>query len=378
MKEQQLYINNVVEKFQTVVREYGLSRIMCVCGKQVQCLDVANAVCNQQEVEIVFSNYEPNPQYESVVKGVEIFNKMNCDGIIAIGGGSAIDVAKGVKIFAKQTGNPLTWMEKVAEIEDTHIPLFVMPTTAGTGSEATSFLVVYHQGMKLSIEKSWLIPECIFFDSSLLDGLPLYQKKVTLLDAFSHCVESYWSVNATETSREYAKKGLVLILKYYKGYLCNGKDETEQVQKAAYYAGKAINISKTTAAHALSYKITSLYGEPHGGAVARCLRYVWEYTYNKSVNENNLDLIHVLSELAVIMNTNDILSSIQKYSEMLQYLNVLKTITVTGEDMQLLVDCVNVERMSNHPITFSKEDIRVIYENMFNDCINTEGIQYES
>ena len=87
-----------------------------------------------------------------------------------------------------------------------------MPTTAGTGSEATKYAVIYYNGEKQSINDESIIPSTVLFDSSILDSLPSYQKKATVLDAFSHSIESMWSINSTKESKEYSKEALTLII----------------------------------------------------------------------------------------------------------------------------------------------------------------------
>ena len=146
-----------------------------------------------------------------------------------------------------------------------------MPTTAGTGSEATRYAVIYFDGEKQSISDYSCIPSAVLMDASVLKTLPIYQKKSTMMDAFCHAIESYWSVNSSEESRQYSRRAIQLIMENKDLYIGNDETGNTQMLKAAHLAGKAINLTQTTAGHAMCYKLTSLYGIAHGHAAALCV-----------------------------------------------------------------------------------------------------------
>ena len=196
-----------------------------------------------------FSDFQPNPKYESVVAGIEALRAHHCDFIIAAGGGSAMDVAKCIKLFSEMDLSK-NCLEQ--EIVENALPLLAIPTTAGTGSEATRFAVIYYQGNKQSVAHPSCVPGWVLMEPELLESLPMYQRKATMLDAFCHAAESFWSVNSTEDSREDAAEAIRLVLKYADSYLANEKDGNEQMLRAANIAGKAINVTQTTAGHAMA------------------------------------------------------------------------------------------------------------------------------
>ena len=135
-----------------------------------------------------FSDFQPNPLYESVVEGVRLFNESGAKLIVAVGGGSAMDVAKCIKLYSNMDPSK-NYLEQ--EIVPNDVVLLAVPTTAGTGSEATRFAVIYYEGKKQSVADYSIIPSVVLFDESALETLPLYQKKATVLDAFCHAIESY-------------------------------------------------------------------------------------------------------------------------------------------------------------------------------------------
>ena len=229
------------------------------------------------------SFFTPNPLYEDVCKGIKLFNAKGCDTIIAVGGGSSIDVAKCIKLYCKMSDDRL-YLEQ--EYKDTGVKLIAIPTTAGTGSESTRYAVIYYDGKKQSVTHESIIPDVAILEPKVLKTLPLYQKKCTMMDALCQGIESWWSVNSTDESKEYSKIAVESIMKWWKEYIFENTDESAQhIMNAANYAGRAICITQTTAPHAFSYKITSLYGLPHGHAVAVCLPEIWTFIDKKKGDE---------------------------------------------------------------------------------------------
>ena len=280
-----------------------------------------------------FSDFKPNPVYEDALKGVEAFK--GCDCIVSIGGGSAIDVAKAIKYF--------TCLNEKGEFIYKNIKHYAVPTTAGTGSESTRYAVIYKDGVKQSLTHDAIYPDVAVLVPSLLETLPLYPKKCTLLDALCHSIESIWSINATEQSVKYAQEAIELIKENYKEYLNGNNVIISSIQKAANLAGKAINISQTTAAHALSYKITSLYKIPHGYAVALTLPILWKNLIDHNICLENENI------------------TLEEFYEIFNYMNLANKIKISDEDLQILTKSVNAIRLGNYPIQLDEKDIKNVY-----------------
>ncbi len=310
--------------------------------------------CLEQEAISVtcFSEYSPNPKYNEVREAIALFRKRCCNYILAIGGGSAIDVAKCVKAFLYSEEDYL----EHPSVEN-NIPLLVIPTTAGTGSEATQFAVLYHLSKKYSVDYPHIKPNVVMFEPKLLYGLSEYQKKATLMDALCQCIESYWALGRTEESKICSIKGIRIIIQNYKLYLQNDPGVYSVIQQAAYLSGQAINQTRTTAAHAMSYKLTSIYGIPHGHAVALCMRYLWPYMIENMPPEQNSIMKELCKELGNNYKESDIFEKI--YMEFSFNQNYEFHF---DRDIEELCDSVNVERLSNHPIALSKTVIRNIYK----------------
>ena len=277
---------------------------------------------------IIFSKFTPNPKYEEMLEGLKLFKNNNCDLIISLGGGSSIDVAKAIKLSlnADLDSEIPTFKQTYIHNDVNHI---CIPSTSGTGSESTRHTVLYLNNEKQSISSPVIVPNYVILCSKLIKSVPDYIKKSTMMDALCQCIESIWSRKATKESRTYAYKGLKLFLDNYKGYINNDVVSTKNIQKAANYSGKAINISETTAGHALSYKITSLYNIPHGHSVA-------------IVNNAIFNKCKVRTKYRDI-NLKDL------FFEVLNYFKLETHVDISDNELIVLVDSVNLIRLKNFP-----------------------------
>lgn len=319
----------------------------------------------------MFSDFTPNPLYEQVCNGIELLKSSNCDTILAVGGGSAIDVAKCIKlaVLAKE-GNaaiiPPLVSTRVA-CEGARLPFIAIPTTAGTGSESTHNAVMYYEGAKQTVTNDGVLPDYAVLEPTVLKTLPLYQKKCTMMDALCQGIESWWSVNSTEESFEYSRKTIELIMANWWKYIFENDDEAAaQIMLAANYGGRAINITQTTAAHAFSYKITSMYKLPHGHAVAVCLPVIWEYMIghmNKCIDcRGKRYLAGIFEQIAKTMGCENPKEAIAEFRQMMKEMD-LKNPVVSNrdEEIDVLSHSVNPVRLKNNPVLLDESTIKGLY-----------------
>lgn len=311
---------------------------------------------------VLFTSFSPNPKYEEVVEGVRRFKENECEMIIAIGGGSAIDVAKCIKLFCNLDDSK-NYLHQ--QFNDSKIPLIAIPTTAGTGSESTKFAVIYYNAEKQSITHESIVPDYAILDSTLLNTLPLYQKKCTLTDALCQAIESWWSINSTNESKQYSKLAVEGIIKNYQLYLNGDVSAAKSIMLASNFSGRAINITQTTAPHAMSYKITSLYSIPHGHAVGLCLPVVWKFmitNLDKCIDKRGIDyLTNTFNEIAFTLGHANVESAIIDLSNMLETLGLEYPITSNSQDIFILAESVNITRLSNNPIRLNYDDLLTMY-----------------
>ena len=303
---------------------------------------------------VYFCNFTPNPKYEEVVEGIKAYKENNCDIIIAIGGGSAIDVAKCIKLYKELDENENYLTQKVVPNET---PLIAIPTTAGSGSEATRYAVIYKDGVKQSITHDSILPKYVIYDERLLDTLPTYQRISTVLDTISHSIESIWSIGSTEESREYAKKSIELNNKYMYKYINGNNEYNKEMFEASMYAGRAINITRTTAGHSLCYKLTTLYGIAHGHAAALINSELYPYMLEKVKDEETINKFKTIAKLYGYDNLEESVDFLRKILKRLDLYNV----NINPDDIELLVKSVNIERLNNNPIKLEANDIEEIY-----------------
>ncbi len=351
------------EKIGEVLKENGAKKYMLVCsgtffkmGLQ-QYFETIDIPC------VYFTDFTPNPKYEEICKGVDVFKAEKCDALVAFGGGSAIDVAKCIKLFSTMPQGKLYFKQ---ELKDNDIPLLAVPTTAGTGSESTRFSVFYYGGEKQSIAPDYLLPEYAFLDATLLYTLPVYQKKCTLLDALCQAIESWWSINSTDESKEYAKIAIQKIMANYKDYIFkNDAKACEEIMLGSNYAGRAINITATTSAHAMSYKMTTLYGIPHGHAVGIGLPHIWEFMIknpDKCIDKRGIDYLQkVFNEIACALGAQDALSGVNIFKKLLSELQITAPKSNAAE-LELLVSSVNLSRLKNNPCELDKNALCDLYK----------------
>jgi alcohol dehydrogenase class IV len=233
-----------------------------------------------------FSGFDPNPKWQEVLACADAIRKHTPDVVLVVGGGTAIDIAKLANWFAAQLVSPKSIL--IGQLYDPipAPPLIAIPTTAGTGSEATHFSVVYVDGNKHSIAHELMRPDAVIVDPALTANLPPDITAHSGLDALCQAIESIWSIHATDHSLKYAQEALLLTWTNLEAAVNNTSPEARAAMaRGAYLAGQAINLTKTTAPHALSYIFTSEHGIPHGPAVALTLGSM--IAYNGLVNEKD-------------------------------------------------------------------------------------------
>ena len=368
-------------ELQTIFKRYqNIEKILCdeqvkscfiVHGHSFEQHRIYNELCriaDDAEVEIThFGEYTSNPKVEEVQSGVELFKKENCDFIIAVGGGSAIDVAKCIKqqinigTRDKDEKNTENIDINNSERKD-YVKMLAIPTTAGTGSESTQFAVVYENGEKKSVDDASILPDYVILDAELLRGLPLYQRKATMLDALCQAIESIWAKRATVESQKLAAEAITAILDCYKEYLNDTDEGNIKMLVAANLAGQAINITRTTAAHAMSYKITSLYGAAHGHAVGACMKVIWKWMLEQyDVQTADEKLVRAYECITQAFGVNDIVEAYESYAKIFDEMELTIESKATEEKIDILVDSVNVQRLSNHPVELTRDNLRQLY-----------------
>lgn len=342
----------------------GSAKVLLVCDSSFPFLSIKEDIEHMDVPHVVFDQFTPNPLYEDVCKGVDLFQITKCDTVLAVGGGSSLDVAKCIKLYCQMDKDKL-YLEQ--EYKDTGVKLIAIPTTAGTGSESTRYAVIYYDGKKQSVTHDSIVPDAAILEPKVLKTLPLYQKKCTMMDALCQGIESWWSVNSTDESKKLSKEAVETIIKWWREYIFKNTDESaEAIMHAANLAGQAICITQTTAAHAFSYKITSLYKLPHGHAVAVGLPEIWEYMVNhldKCLDKRGKEYIDsIFNDIAKAMGANTPSEAIDIFRDMMLQMELSNPVSENlPSDILLLTSSVNPVRLKNNPVELDKETIENLY-----------------
>jgi alcohol dehydrogenase class IV len=281
-----------------------------------------------------FEDFAENPKKEDADVGVVLIEQEEPDAIVAVGGGSVMDMAKLIRFYSNRM-----------------IPLLAIPTTSGTGAESTQFAVCYIDGVKNSVSDSSILPDQVILYPPFTYKNSRYLTSCTGFDALAQAIESYWNINATEESDRYALNAIKHI------YPVLGKDSLSSEDRSALMcganeAGKAINITRTTVPHALSYTLTSKYGYPHGHAVALSFPFFFKYYLEgKSDDYRGNDYekyVEKMNRLRTLLNVGN-----KPYAAMKQFVNRLGLGFDPNRDFDDLVVArgLNLERAGNTPIT---------------------------
>jgi alcohol dehydrogenase class IV len=313
-----------------------------------------------------FKDFSVNPKLEEARVGYELFKQSNCDLILAVGGGSIIDMSKIIKQLY------LTDCQFKPSLD---IPLIAIPTTAGTGSEATHFAVVYINGIKDSYAHKLLLPSFAIVDANLLQGQSKYQMAVSGIDAFAQGIESIWSINSTEESERYSENAIKLIWENLKKAIDGDYLALSKIAEGSNWAGKAINIAKTTAPHALSYSFTSLFGLPHGHAVSLTLTQFIDFNYNLSDSDNNdprgkCYVKQKIEKICKIVNCNSVEIMISNISNFFLNIGLCATIKIPEQKeiesfIKKIINNINIERLKNNPRRTTEVDLYRILKPIF-------------
>ncbi len=369
---EEYFYNGSLEKIKSITESLNAERVFIVHGKNSFSLSGAEDKIKNSCWDIrfdSFTDFSPNPTFEEVLKGIDSFKKENYDLVMAVGGGSAIDVAKLINIFSFQKFTPERYILKEKEMEIRGKPFLAAPTTAGTGSEATHFAVIYMDNKKYSVAHQYILPDYVILDPELTLTLPKYQTACTGMDALCQGIESYWSVNSSEESKKYARTAIELTL----DNIVKAVEEPDDLEvrknmmEGANYSGKAINISKTTAPHACSYVISSKCGIPHGHAVAIMMKEFIRYNgenYDRVVDERGEEYVRsVMDELHTMLGCRGPKEASEFFAGKIEEVELENSLRKVCKelDVEEFVEGVNLERLENNPLSLNRQELNNIF-----------------
>jgi alcohol dehydrogenase class IV len=367
-----------ISRLGQILSERGSRRVFLVtgrdsfrkCGAEKTLEDILDSVEVCQ-----FNNFLTNPKLQDVLSGIDQCLSFKPDTVVAIGGGSVIDVAKGIRFLGTHPKRLGAYDLEPKLPEDSCRTLIAIPTTAGSGSESTHFSVVYVDGQKHSVADKSVLPEVAIVDPSLTMTLSPYQTAVSGMDALSQAIESYWSVHSTEASKEFAKEAIRLIMQSLVQTVNDPSTESRlKMAQAAHLSGKAINISKTTTSHAISYPITSYFGIPHGHAVALTLPLMLifnsQVTDSDTIDRRGADYVKTaIEEICQAIECDTVVEAAQFLDDLMTRIGLQSRLHALGlkpEDLDLIVaHGLDPQRAGNNPRTLMSVDLREMLQRIY-------------
>jgi len=367
--------NGTLVKLGSIIKKHSAERVLIVSGKNsfhnCGASQVLAKVCSGCETRI-FKDFSINPKLTEALSGIELSNSFQPDIIVAVGGGSVIDMGKLITILQPHESKDYESIIKSSSIIRKGIPFVAIPTTAGAGSEATHFAVVYIDGMKYSLAHPFMLPDYSILDPSLTFNSGQYQTAVSAMDALCQAVESYWSVNATTESREYSLKAISALHKNIRAAVEGDKNAKEDIAYGANFSGKAINITKTTAPHAISYALTSKFSIPHGHAVALSLGkfFLINALYAETIDDikERVKLNTTFTNLYNALGYSNADGCEKAWYELMEEIGLetkpANLGIISDSDYELIADSVNTERLCNHPVVINREIILSLFRSL--------------
>ncbi len=362
-----------ISEIENLLVNEGVERVLLFTDKIVQqngLLDETLEILKKLNISnVIFNDLKPEPSYQDVEALMEDVNKADGDLIVAIGGGSVMDAAK---LCSLLKGSEYTVKDLLDNplIAKKQLKTIMVPTTCGTGSEATpnAIVAIPEEQSKKGIVNANMIPDYVILDASMVKNLPANIVAATAVDALAHAVECYTSKKATILSDLYAAQSAKLIFENIEKAYNNGNDieAKSKLMLGAFYGGVAITGSGTTAVHALSYPLGGKYHIPHGVSNAILFAHVMEY--NKEACQDRLAKLcdYIYPEFSQKSEVEKAELVINKISEIVKNTEVPTDLSAFGvkmSDLDCLVDAGSKQQrlLVNNMKELSIEDIKNIY-----------------
>ena len=363
--------NNLVE-FKKILKTDNYLRVLVVSGKNSYNKSgdkkILKEILKKKKVYFFFKKNKL-PEFEELTSLIKFIKIKKPNLIISVGGGAVMDLTKIANVFVeiKNLKNKIKKQEYV--IKEKFCDSIAIPTTAGSGAEVTTNAVIYVNKIKYSIESEKIKPT----HSILIPSLILSNTNKTIsassFDALAQAIESMISVKSSNESVQFSKKAIGLFLANYRKFINNRNIMSAyNISLSAYYAGKAISLTKTTAPHAVSYPFTSFFNVDHGHAVSltlnEFLRFNFEFKDKSVTSFNLLKRYFVLFNLFKVKNINDLIDKLEEIKNNLKLNDNFDLISKNFKSkIPLIVSNVNVQRLTNNPIRITSLDIYNLLNN---------------
>lgn len=358
-----------------ISRSIGGTHAFIISGPHLNKMGIVTHCVELLEAEGItadaFTETEGNPSVETVDRAAEAFRLSGADFLVALGGGSPMDVAKAVGVVAKYGGS-ITEYEGAAKVPGDIIPLIAIPTTAGTGSEVTAFSVItdHDRNYKFTVFSDKLIPTYAILDAELIKTAPVSVAAACGMDAMVHALEAYISKAASPFSDAMAQKALELIGRYIRRYVADRADieAAEGMLVGSLFAGIAFSWARLGDVHAMSHPVSAYFHVPHGVANAILLPVVT--AYNALADAGKYYRIYCYIAEACVGETEFspamLADELKKLNASLGIPAGLGEVGVTKERFDAMADdAMKSGNIAVNPRSTTKNDIIMLYKKAF-------------
>jgi len=276
---------NSILKIPDLLKKEGFSKVLMVTDKNITNLGLTKPLLEALKTTgiqcVVYDDTVPNPTIDNIEEALKLYKANGCEAIIAFGGGSSMDCAKGVGARLARPNRSIPQLRGVLKVMKRIPCLIAIPTTAGTGSETTIAAVISNPATheKYAVNDFHLVPKYAILDPLITLNLPPQITSTTGIDALTHAVEAYIGRSNTKQTKEMARLAVKLIFDNLYTAYSNGKDivARDNMLKASFYAGIAFTKAYVGYVHAIAHTLGGYYRVPHGLANAVILPYVLDY-----------------------------------------------------------------------------------------------------
>ena len=359
-------------KLPEIAKKLGGTHGFIISGPHLNKMGIVKSCADALENEGIsvdsYTETEGNPSVETVDKAAAAFKKSGADFIIALGGGSPMDVAKAVGVVAKYGGS-ITEYEGGGKVPGDIIPLIAIPTTAGTGSEVTAFSVItdHSRNYKLTVFSYKLILSYAILDPDLLTTAPVSVAAACGIDAMVHALEAYISKAASPFTDAMAEKALELIGKNIRKYVADRSDiqAAENMLMGSLFAGIAFSWARLGDVHAMSHPVSAFFNVPHGVANAILLPTIVEYNALADCGKY-LKIYNYISRTPVLENEFEPYMLVELLKDLNAQLGIpasLSEVGVTADKFDVMADdAMKSGNIAVNPRSTTKKDVLSLYE----------------
>lgn len=374
----------IFSKLPEVSKQLGGGHAMILSGPSLHkhgLVDKAVKYLAQADIKSdIFTEIEANPSVDTVDKATQAYIKSGADFIVALGGGSPMDVAKAVAVVAKYGGSIIDY-EGANKVPGKIVPMIAIPTTAGTGSEVTAFSVItdHSRDYKLTVFSYELLPEYALLDPQLITTTPAAVAAACGIDAFIHAEEAYVSKAASPFSEAMSEKAMELIGKSIRAFV---KDRTnlaaaEDMLVGSLFAGIAFSFARLGNVHAMSHPISAYFDVPHGVANAVLLPSVVEYNapadhgkyrkiYNcisaKKMDEHQFEPGMLVKEIKQLCRDIGIPEGILAAVKKVEKFRLVEVEEIKDKIVPMAIDAMKSGNISVNPVSSNQQDIEALYK----------------